>query len=74
MMTYWSKLYSISFYSVCSVSDCREAAQDASSADSLADQEANEFGRNGGDCEKKYLCKVSCKYNPYSKTCRPQNC
>ncbi|CAF3876388.1 unnamed protein product [Rotaria magnacalcarata] len=29
------------------ISDCREEAQDAGSADSRADQEANEFGRNG---------------------------
>ncbi|CAF1459601.1 unnamed protein product [Rotaria magnacalcarata] len=46
------------------ISDCREEAQDAGSADSRADQEANEFGRNGGECEKKYLCKVEVKLIP----------
>ncbi|CAF1291253.1 unnamed protein product [Adineta steineri] len=57
------------------ISDCREEAQDAGSIDSQADQEANEYGRNGGNCEKKYLCKVRCNYNPSSKpTCRRENC
>jgi len=56
------------------VSDCREAAQDAGSADSQADQAANAFGRAGGNCKGEYLCKVKCKYDPLSKTCHPNNC
>jgi len=47
-----------------SISDCREHAQDAGSVDSLADPKANQLGRNGGNCQTEYLCKVKCKYNP----------
>jgi hypothetical protein len=57
-----------------SVSDCREDAQDAGSADSQADQVANRLGRGGGNCEAEYLCKVKCKYNPQNKTCKRENC
>lgn len=40
------------------------------SADSQADQEANKFGRSGGDCAKKYLKAFNCAYNPSTKQCK----
>lgn len=57
-----------------SVSNCREEAQDDSSAETRADQTANRFGRDGNNCENEYLCKASCKYNPGKKTCEKSNC
>ncbi|CAF3320158.1 unnamed protein product [Rotaria socialis] len=56
------------------ISDCREAAQDPGSADSLEDQKANTLGQNGGNCTTEYLCKANCKYNFRSKTCLKSNC
>ncbi|CAF3688335.1 unnamed protein product [Rotaria sp. Silwood1] len=56
------------------ISDCREAAQDASSVDSQEDQKANKFGREGGNCSAEYLCKANCKYNPRNKSCQRTNC
>ena len=56
-------------------SDCREFAQGgADSPDSQADQAANRFGRSGGNCGKRYLCAVNCKYNPADDTCLKTNC
>jgi hypothetical protein len=56
------------------VSDCRQQAQDTDSADSLADQVANQFGRNGDNCTDEYLCKIQCKFNPQDRTCQKSNC
>jgi hypothetical protein len=70
----WNKSILSSQFILSLVSDCRENAQDAGSADSLADQIANQFGRNGGNCQTEYLCKVQCKYNPQDKTCQKSNC
>ncbi len=56
------------------VSNCRQEAQDADSADSLADQVANQFRRNGGNCTDEYLCKIQCKFNPQDRTCQKSNC
>jgi len=56
------------------ISDCREKAQGSFTADSRADQVANLFGRNGGDCAKKYLCKNNCKWSPKLRTCSKRNC
>ncbi|CAF1039414.1 unnamed protein product [Adineta steineri] len=56
------------------ISNCREQAQDDGSEDSQADQQANKFGRDGGNCRAQYTCKVKCKYNPQNKTCRKSNC
>ncbi|XP_077546414.1 serum amyloid A-5 protein-like [Haemaphysalis longicornis] len=50
------------------VSNCREEA-DGGGADSAADQEANRYGRGGGDCAHRYLAAVRCAYNPDTKTC-----
>ncbi|XP_037286842.1 serum amyloid A-2 protein [Rhipicephalus microplus] len=48
------------------ISNCRE---EAGGTDSAADQEANEYGRGGGDCAHRYLAAVGCAYNPDTKTC-----
>lgn len=49
------------------MSNCREEADRG--ADSGADQVANLYGRNGGDCALQYLTPVQCKYDPDGKTC-----
>ncbi|XP_077507088.1 serum amyloid A-5 protein-like [Amblyomma americanum] len=49
------------------ISDCREEGE--TGADSAADQEANRYGRGGGDCAHRYLAAVRCAYNPTTKTC-----
>ncbi|XP_076366056.1 uncharacterized protein LOC143254989 [Tachypleus tridentatus] len=54
------------------ISDCREFSQGGT--DSGADQAANRYGRNGGNCAAKYLCDVNCKYNPNDDTCLSSNC
>ena len=56
------------------ISDCREAAQTGSASDSAQDQMANAYGRNGGNCEAKYLCAAKCKWNPVKGTCLKSNC
>ncbi len=38
-------------------------------SDSKADQEANKFGRNGGNCANRYLSAVKCAYNPSTRRC-----
>jgi serum amyloid A protein len=53
------------------ISDCRELAQGSSTADSRADQVANQYGRNGGNCDMPYLCAVRCGWNKLTRTCRP---
>ncbi|KAH7982410.1 serum amyloid A-2 protein [Rhipicephalus sanguineus] len=50
------------------ISNCREEA-DAGGADSAADQEANRYGRGGGDCAHRYLAAVRCAYNPETRRC-----
>ncbi|XP_037560325.1 serum amyloid A protein [Dermacentor silvarum] len=50
------------------ISDCREEA-DNGGADSAADQEANRYGRGGGDCAQRYLAAVRCAYNPETRRC-----
>ncbi|XP_013783006.1 serum amyloid A-2 protein-like [Limulus polyphemus] len=54
------------------ISDCREFSQGGT--DSEADQSANRYGRGGGNCARKYLCNVNCKYNPKDGTCSSSNC
>jgi len=44
------------------------------STDNQANQVANQFGRNGGNCTDEYLCKIQCKYNPHDGTCQKSNC
>ncbi|XP_064468730.1 serum amyloid A-5 protein-like [Ornithodoros turicata] len=51
------------------ISDCREYSQ-GGGPDSVADQEANRFGRNLGNCGDRYLRRVGCAYNPSTRTCR----
>ena len=43
-------------------------------ADGRADDIANRYGRNGGNCGVKYLCKVNCMYNPRDESCLSNNC
>lgn len=50
------------------VSDCRQEG-DGIGPDYAANQEANRYGRDGGDCAHAYLAAVSCAYNPDAKTC-----
>ncbi|KAH6946320.1 hypothetical protein HPB50_012774 [Hyalomma asiaticum] len=50
------------------ISNCREEA-DNGGADSAADQEANRYGRGGGDCAHRYLAAVRCAYNPETRRC-----
>jgi len=38
-------------------------------SDSKADQEANKFGRGGGDCARRYLLIANCAYNPSTRRC-----
>ncbi|XP_041354317.1 serum amyloid A-1 protein-like [Gigantopelta aegis] len=54
------------------ISNCREWGQN--SPDSTADQAANRYGRNGGNCASRYLCSVNCMYSPIVGTCRRSNC
>ena len=56
------------------ISDCREAAQSGHASDSDQDQIANAYGRNGGNCEARYLCSAKCKWNPTKGTCSKSNC
>ena len=56
------------------ISNCREFSQGGMDADGMADDEANRFGRGGGDCESRYLCDVNCKFNPRGNTCLETNC
>lgn len=56
------------------MSDARElfggGGSGSGSADSAADQEANNFGRSGGNCASKYLKAANCAYNPSTKQCK----
>jgi hypothetical protein len=52
------------------ISDMREWAIFGGGADSAADQEANLYGRNGGNCASKYLKSVRCAYNPATRQCK----
>ena len=54
------------------ISNCREQGQN--SADSRADQVANRYGRNGGNCESRYLCSYGCYYDPRSRRCSRSVC
>ena len=40
------------------------------SGSSRNDQEANEYGRNGGNCAARYLSATNCAYNPRTKQCK----
>ncbi|CAG0907049.1 unnamed protein product [Cyprideis torosa] len=54
------------------ISNIREWSQwrpGSGSNDSAADQAANLFGRNGGDCASEYLRKVNCTWNPKTGKC-----
>ncbi|CAG0903724.1 unnamed protein product [Cyprideis torosa] len=51
------------------ISDLREWYQGSETADSAADQAANLFGRNGGDCASEYLRKANCAWNPKTGKC-----
>lgn len=55
------------------ISDLREWLPGGSSgsgaADSAADQEANRFGRNGGNCTSRYLRSANCAWNPNTRIC-----
>ncbi|XP_041356073.1 uncharacterized protein LOC121373474 [Gigantopelta aegis] len=55
------------------ISNCRETGTE-NSTDSIADQAANHFGRNGGNCGERYLCAHNCMFNPINNTCLPSNC
>jgi Serum amyloid A protein len=44
--------------------------KDASTGDSAADQVANLYGRNGGNCAARYLAAYKCAYNPSTRLCR----
>lgn len=37
-------------------------------------EEAVRFGKDGKNCDKKYLCSNNCIYNPINKTCLKSNC
>ncbi|PAA87120.1 hypothetical protein BOX15_Mlig010572g1 [Macrostomum lignano] len=56
------------------ISDCRELCQSEKKRSSAADQVANRYGRNGGNCAGKYLCAYGCAYNPHNKSCKRKNC
>ncbi|XP_077492627.1 uncharacterized protein LOC144103799 [Amblyomma americanum] len=49
------------------ISDCREWGDN--SRDASRDQEANLYGRNGGDCSVRFLAPENCAYNPSTKVC-----
>ncbi|OXA63196.1 serum amyloid A-5 protein [Folsomia candida] len=51
------------------ISNLREWAQGNDTPDSAADQAANVYGRNGGNCAGRYLGAVNCKWNPRTKKC-----
>ena len=56
-------------------SDCRDDP-DCTDSDCKEDRNANEFGRDGGDCASKYLCTddYHCAYNPNDGSCKTSNC
>ncbi|KAK2166450.1 hypothetical protein LSH36_39g12013 [Paralvinella palmiformis] len=54
------------------ISNCREDI--CGGPDSASDQQANRYGRSGGNCTSRYLCKNDCQYNPQDRTCRETNC
>lgn len=37
-------------------------------------EEAVKVGKEGKNCEKKYLCSNNCIYNPKNKSCLKNNC
>ncbi|KAK2193569.1 hypothetical protein NP493_11g01004 [Ridgeia piscesae] len=60
---------------VIALSKCRELSQTGTrSKDGAEDMAANEYGRNGGDCYRKYGCAYRCHYHPADGSCVPANC
>ncbi|XP_037519201.1 uncharacterized protein LOC119396180 [Rhipicephalus sanguineus] len=52
------------------ISHCREYSQPGNPADSRADEEANRYGRVGGNCGARYLRAYRCAYNPRTGQCK----
>ncbi|XP_076366054.1 uncharacterized protein LOC143254985 [Tachypleus tridentatus] len=50
------------------ISDCWQSLRGETN------RRANRYGRRGGNCARKYLCAVNCKYNPSHETCSLLNC
>uniref|UniRef100_A0A023FQ83 Putative serum amyloid a n=1 Tax=Amblyomma cajennense TaxID=34607 RepID=A0A023FQ83_AMBCJ len=52
------------------ISNCREVSQPGNPKDRREDEEANRFGRRGGNCGAKYLRSYGCAYNPKNGKCK----
>ncbi|XP_049528617.1 serum amyloid A protein-like [Dermacentor silvarum] len=52
------------------ISKCREYSQPGNPADSREDEEANRYGRAGGNCGARYLRPAKCAYNPKTGQCK----
>ncbi|KAI0239620.1 hypothetical protein LSAT2_009668 [Lamellibrachia satsuma] len=55
--------------------ECREISQQGTdSPDGREDMKANAYGRNGGNCYKRYGCAKKCAYKPSNGSCKKTNC
>lgn len=52
------------------ISYCREYSQPGNAADRRGDEEANRYGRRGGNCGARYLRRHKCAYNPRTGRCK----
>ncbi|XP_050027375.1 uncharacterized protein [Dermacentor andersoni] len=52
------------------ISYCREYSQPGNPADRRGDEEANRYGRGGGNCGARYLRRHKCAYNPRTGKCK----